>query len=341
VPDVCSVRTESRSGWEAVVLESDALRVTVLPRKGADIYELTDVESGVDPLFKAPWGLQPPESPPREGSGEIEFLWNYEGGWQELFPNANDGCMYDGMPLPFHGEVATVPWDWEVVRADAEEAAVRFGARCRLTRFSLERLMRVRRGSPELVLEEVVRNESDQPAHFVWGHHCVVGPPFLERGARIDLPATTMVTRPELWEETARLEPGQTEAWPYARLRAGGTVDLREVAGVEAGSHDDLYVTGLESGSLTVSNPRLRLGFRLSWDAGRFPWVVLWQAYGGALELPLAGSYALGVEPWTARHCLEHALAAGEATELAARGELRTTVRAGFVRWEGLAEVGS
>ena len=73
-------------GWPAVHLTSDLLEVTVLPGKGADIYALTDLASGIDPLFKASWGLQPPGSPPRAGSEGAAFLENYEGGWQELFP---------------------------------------------------------------------------------------------------------------------------------------------------------------------------------------------------------------------------------------------------------------
>jgi hypothetical protein len=45
------------------------LEVTVLPDKGADIYAITDLGSGIDPLFKAPWGLQPPKSPHCRGRG--------------------------------------------------------------------------------------------------------------------------------------------------------------------------------------------------------------------------------------------------------------------------------
>ena len=84
-------------GWPAVHLTSDLLEVTVLPGKGADIYALTDLGSGIDPLFKAPWGLQPPGSPPRDGSEGAAFLENYEGGWQELFPNTNDPASYRGL----------------------------------------------------------------------------------------------------------------------------------------------------------------------------------------------------------------------------------------------------
>jgi hypothetical protein len=330
----CSVRQSSVEGWTAVELENDRLRVTVLPDKGADIYAVVDVESGVDALFKAPWGLQPPGSLPREGSDGVEFLANYEGGWQELLPNANDACTHDGSDIPFHGEIATLPWTWEIVQADDDAATVRFSTRCRITPFAIERLMRLDKGNPDLVLEETVRNDSDRPAHLVWGHHCVIGAPLLERGCRLDLPATTIVTRPEVWEETARLTPGQSERWPHARLRAGGTIDLRDVPGEEAGSHDDLYIGGFETGTASVTNPRLGLGFRLSWDTSVYPWVVLWQAYGGAHELPLTGSYALGVEPWTSRHCLADALEAGEAVELQPQEQLSATLRAGFFRTE-------
>jgi galactose mutarotase-like enzyme len=325
----CRVSTGTASGWQSLVLENDELRVVVLPEKGADIYELVDIGTGIDVLFKGPWGLQPPGAPRLEGSGDDEFMWNYEGGWQELFPSVNEACTYRGNRIPFHGEVASLPWDYDVVRDEGDEVAVHLWIRCRQTPFKLERLMRLRRGAVELTLEGAVTNESDETAHFVWGQHCVLGPPFLEPDCRLEVPARTIVTSPVLWEpETARLAPGQREPWPHARLRSGGTVDLREVPGPEAESHDDLFVTDLETGWLSVRKPHPALTFRLEWDPAVFRWVVLWQPYGGARAKPLAGSYALGVEPWTNRLTLEEAVAAGEAIELAGGARFETTVRA-------------
>ena len=109
------LRTGQRHRWEAVTLEDDDLSVTVLPAKGAEVTSLVHRQSGVDVLFSAPWGLQPPGSPPREGSDGEPFLENYAGGWQELFPNAGDPCEHRGRSLPFHGEVATVPWQWRAL----------------------------------------------------------------------------------------------------------------------------------------------------------------------------------------------------------------------------------
>jgi hypothetical protein len=44
--------------------------------------------------------------------------------------------------------------------------------------------------------------------------------------------------------------------------------------------------------------------------------------------MPLAGAYALGLEPWVTRRNLEEAVAAGEAVELEAGGSFGTILRA-------------
>jgi Domain of unknown function (DUF4432) len=311
----------SSSGWAELALENDWLRVTILPEKGADIVGFEHKATGIDPLFRAPWGLQPPESPPREGSDGHAFLANYEGGWQELFPNTGDPCTYGGKPIPFHGEVATLPWDCE-----AREAELHCTVRCRGMPLRLTRRMRLE--GTTLTLEETVENEGTEPTQFVWGHHCVVGPPFLERGCKLRVSGRTIETIPEMWEDTARLEPAQRSSWPHGRLRSGGEVNLSEVPGPEAGSHDDVYLTDLAGGWASVENPRLGVAFRLGWDPDVFRWIVSWQPYGGAHAMPLAGAYALGVEPWVSRRNLEDAVSAGEALRLEGGGRLGTIVRA-------------
>src|SRR5207244_7208831 len=130
---------------------------------------------------------------------------------------------------------------------------IRLWTHCRHTPFRLERTMRLAGDTLELV--GAVVNESDEPADFVWGHHCVLGAPFLESGCRLEASARTIVTAPELWEpETARIEPGRRVPWPHAPLRSRGTVDLREIPGPEAGSDDDPDVTALGAGRPSVPN---------------------------------------------------------------------------------------
>jgi hypothetical protein len=286
------------------------LRAIVLPERGAELHSLVHVPTETELLFQAPWGLHPP-SPER-----TSFLDRYAGGWQELFPSANDETTYGGETIPFHGEVALLPWECE-----ERDGALVCRVRCERTPFLLERTLRF---DGRLVVEERVTNEGDDVAHFTWGHHLVLGPPFLEAGSRLEVPARTIVTIPELWEDTARLEPGQRSPWPHARLREGGTVDLRIVPGPEAASHDDVYLTDLDDGLVTVESSRLRV--RLGFDHELFRWLISWQPYGGALEEPLAGSYALGIEPWVSRLPLGQAVEAGEAIELPPGASLETTL---------------
>jgi galactose mutarotase-like enzyme len=288
----------------------DVLRAIVLPERGAELHSLVHVPTETELLFQAPWGLHPP-SPER-----TSFLDRYAGGWQELFPSANDETTYGGETIPFHGEVALLPWECE-----ERDGALVCRVRCERTPFLLERTLRF---DGRLVVEERVTNEGDDVAHFTWGHHLVLGPPFLEAGSRLEVPARTIVTIPELWEDTARLEPGQRSPWPHARLREGGTVDLRIVPGPEAASHDDVYLTDLDDGLVTVESSRLRV--RLGFDHELFRWLISWQPYGGALEEPLAGSYALGIEPWVSRLPLGQAVEAGEAIELPPGASLETTL---------------
>jgi hypothetical protein len=48
---------------QTAVLPSESLEVVVLPGKGVDIYAIVDRSTGIDVLFKSPWGLARPADP--------------------------------------------------------------------------------------------------------------------------------------------------------------------------------------------------------------------------------------------------------------------------------------
>ncbi len=303
------------NGHTTLWLENESLRLAVLPDKGADIPLLYHQPSGVQFLMQSPAGLRPPS--PDQPSG---FLETYEGGWQELFPNANDACVVKGKSLPFHGEVALLPWDYEI----AAENDLRLSVTCRQTPFRLERRMQL--VGNVLLVESRVTNQGDEEWPFVWGHHVVLGGDFLAAGCIIQMPASTIVIPEVLFEPaTARLAENQRSSWPIAMGRmCGESFDLREIPGPEADSHDDAYITGFAVGHLDVSHPRLKLRFHLDWNAALYPWLVLWQPYGGAAMPPLKGIYGLGIEPWTSQYNLAGAMAANEACNLAAGQSIST-----------------
>lgn len=320
------ITVERLSDHLALILENDQLKVIVLPEKGADILSFFYKANNTEFLLKSPDGLNRPPARNRPD----DFLQNYEGGWQELFPNTNDSCDYRGARLPFHGEVALLPWDYVIESDDDSGMAVRLSVECALTPFRLQRLMTLRKGSPTLHLEETVTNISERTAEFVWGHHVVLGGDFLEEGCRIEVPSGRLITPDKLYEpETARLAERQSESWPMVRDRARqGWVDLSYVPGPDAHSHDDVFLTDLAAGQVSVINPRLGLEFALKWDLNIFQGAVLWQPYGGADQPPLTGIYGLGIEPWVSRHNLDHAIRHGEAITLNAHQSITTQMSA-------------
>jgi hypothetical protein len=97
---------------------------------------------------------------------------------------------------------------------------------------------------PQLRVDERLSNTGHEDWECTWGHHLVLGPPFVAPGARFEPAAATIVTIPAMYEDTARLEPGQRSAWPDAKLRTRGTVDLREIPIPHRGA-----------GTLRVTNP--------------------------------------------------------------------------------------
>jgi hypothetical protein len=216
--------------------------------------------------------------------------------------------------------------------------AVRFSVECALTPFRLQRLMTLRKGSPKVHFKEMVTNISESPAEFVWGHHLVLGGDFLEEGCRIDIPSGRLITPDKLYEpETARLAEGQSESWPMVRNRdRQGWVDLSYVPGPDTHSHDDVFLTDLAAGKISVINPHLRLGFALNWDLDIFRGILLWQPYGGADTPPLTGIYGLGIEPWVSRHNLDNALRYGEAITLMAHQSITTEMSAEVITSQNL-----
>lgn len=100
--------------------------MTLLPEKGTEIYSLVYKPRGMDVLWKSPWGLTPRGSGFAFAGGNTEAAWmdQYGGGWQEIFPNGGDECVYKNASLPFHGEASVQAWDYKIQRRDSSSVAI-------------------------------------------------------------------------------------------------------------------------------------------------------------------------------------------------------------------------
>jgi hypothetical protein len=91
------------------------------------------------------------------------------------------------------------------------------------------------------------------------------------------------------------------------------------------------YLLDLEAGWYALTNPRLGLGIGLAWPLEVFPYLWLWQEFGGSDGYPWFGaSYVMGVEPHTSYpgQGLARAVERGTARTLAPGASLELTLAA-------------
>jgi len=277
---------------DALTLSNAHISVTVLAGKGADIYSLVDMRTGVDVLWKAPWGLRSARSWQLGGTSKERWLEAYPGGWQVLLPNGGDECEQHGATWGFHGEAALVPWD--VVELGPTSATLEtslFSAPLRVTReLSLD--------GPVLRVHEVVRNLAAQDLEVMWSHHPAFGEPFLERGCLLSAACHTVVADDS--EPGTLLAAASEQPWPVVEAKDGRQADLRLLPGPEDHRAVLAYLTGFSAGWFAITNPRLRLGVGLRWPLQVFPCAWLWQEAHATMSWPWWGrAYVVAVEPAT------------------------------------------
>ncbi|CAN5656089.1 hypothetical protein BH23CHL8_BH23CHL8_04160 [soil metagenome] len=309
---------EAEGGPPLLRLANRHLEVEVDPDLGAEVRSVRR-PGGPNVLARYEWTA--PLSVRRSsgyGDAVLDWLSDYRGGWQELFPNAGDACIVDGVPLPFHGEVSRARWD--VVASTPAEVTLRTPARLPLV---LERRMRLAADRPALLIDETIRSDAPVPSAFLMGHH----PAFVAtQDASIDLPEGAAIQVDETYvTDLVDLAPGAAGRWPSVAGRAHGVVRLdripagpvqRVVFASSLGSAPWAAVRGVHPG----------LGVALAWDVATFPCAWLWWEIGGQ-DFPWHGrARIVAIEPNTAFPAdgLAAARSRGEAHEMAPGGEHRT-----------------
>jgi hypothetical protein len=266
---------------QAVLLESDWLRASVLPEVGAKIYDLIWKAAGRNLLWHNPRIL--PQTYPIDGN--FDNYWC--GGWDDGFPTC-DPCEYRGESFPGLGELRSVKWQVKDSGADREKVFVKLFAFGPISPVRAEKTVTLLAHSPVLQMGYEITNLGPLPLEFIWGTH-----PALEAHEHLILriPAKTGIvgqaTDPRLGE------PGQRYAWPRMETPAGVT-DMSRVQGIDAKIACGHYATDLDAGWYAVEDTRSGEGFLLKFPLQLCPFLWMWLVYGG-----WRGYHHIIVEPWT------------------------------------------
>ncbi len=320
-------------GMRTIVMQNEFIRLSLLLDKGTDIYELLYKPLDIDFLWRSPQGIRHPNDIPSISNPEGVFADVYPGGWQEVFPSGSGPSVYRGAWLGFHGEVAVSPWEYEIMINRPDFIEVKLTTRTLRTPFILEKKIAISARESMFTIDEQVLNYGKTDLHYMWGHHPSFGGPFLSEDCILNLPPCTVFTHPQKTGEKMRFLPRQQFQWPEGLDADGNVVDLRQIPGKNLAAADMLYAADYTEGWFALTNLQKGVGIGMVWDVSDYPYMWIWQEFGGTLEHPWYGNaYTLAVEPFTSlpgkgEHGLQESIANGTAALLRAGSVVRKKLK--------------
>lgn len=280
--------------------------------RGAHIFELVDLGSGTNVLYRDPRGL----------------VDHVVGGWYSLFPNAGPACVVGGRPIPRHGDVRNLAWDVLDEIATASACGLRVHVTSQCLPLALTRTILLTDSTLEV--SEVVTNEGDTTQTYLLGHHITFGSPFVD-GARIEVPSDDVVSRDEFAPPPSVVVAGDV-GHPLGSLPGtSGHLDLTTFPPAPAA--EMLFARTLEAPYFEV-RARDGLTFRATWDPTAFPALWIWIENRGTQAQPFGGTCAgLALEPQSSHIPSLRAAAEANLAPILGPGEMRTSwVRASLFR---------
>ena len=271
-------------GVEAVILDSDALRLAVVPESGAKLASLIHKVTGRECFF------QMAGEKFRHGSYAGSFGDGEPSGFDEMFPTITD-CFCDvepwaGIKIPDHGEVWSLPWRCEISGSEVRTtvASPRFP-------YSLTRTVIFERENI-ILLRYKAENHSAFGFPAMWAAHPLFN---TTPGTRIILPDSArniMNTVPG----SVLGGYGGRFTFPIAKAPDSKTWDLSEIGPVERKVYFKyFFLDELKEGFAILHDPKSRQTVGLSWPVEQVPYLGMWVNEGGWGDY-----YHVAPEPCTA-----------------------------------------
>ncbi|MBE9222365.1 DUF4432 family protein [Cyanobacterium stanieri LEGE 03274] len=286
-------------GMRVAFLENNLMRIGILIDKGGDIFEITYKPKDIDFLWQSPIAMRPPFTS-TNALAEGAYHDYYYGGWQEILPSAGwSSEPYKGTYQGLHGEVSLLPVSAQIITDTPELVTLKTEVTLYRSPLKLEKHLSLKKDTATLFIKEKLTNTSPHDFEIMWGHHPVVGEPFLDTSCTVQAPAKkieVMAYHPNgLWTTDKEFD------FPHAQNRRTGQMqDVTKILGKESKSVDVLFFKELQEGWYGINNHNLNLGLGMAWDHNLFKYLWMWQVYQGHDDYPWYGrTYNLGLEPFT------------------------------------------
>jgi galactose mutarotase-like enzyme len=284
--------------WHAIIMQNDAMRVTVIPEIGGKIISLQSRRTEREWLWKNPYlPLRKPSS------ASTDFGAFDTGGWDEVFPTVNPcrvpHSAWGDRTLIDHGELWFRPW--QILGAVVEPKAA---AKVTLAvdeadlPFRFERTLTLADGLAPLTADYSVTNKSTLPMPFIWAAHPLLA---IEPGDSFCIPEGTRLS--STGTIGLELATNVTEfAWPILPLASGDALDISHAPEPSARFAIKLFAENVPNGAIEIANHDQAEVLRLSLESLMSLHVGLWLNYGAWSGANTRPYYNAGVEPTNFPH---------------------------------------
>lgn len=274
----------------AATISNSHLRLTVL-EEGGHIAEITDVASGVNPLWTPHWPSIEPSHYDRAydrvygGGADGSLLAGIMGHNLCLDIFGGPSAEEDAAGMPAHGETSIARFAINAGGSSLEMEATLPCAQLKVTRrLALDdRVVRIR---------ERVENLTAADRPVGWTQHVTMGSPFLARGrTEFRVSADRSLVYPGTFGPADYLEPGAEFTWPAAPRKGGGTADMRVYHDAPSSSAYTAHrmEATRDRAFFIAFSPAARLAFGYSWRRADFPWLGIWEENHARANAPWNG----------------------------------------------------
>ncbi len=271
-------------GLDSIVIENQSLRLEFIPEYGAKLASFYHKATKREFLF------QSDTKKLRLPNYGADFS-NYDSsGFDEVFPSIDPSFypdnIWQGISIPDHGEVWTLPWEMEV-----KKDSLKFSVYSPCFPYKLEK--KVTLVDRTLRINYQAYNLGQQEFKFIWAAHALLN--CSQQSTKIILP-------PEVDEiinvETTSEHLGDWGArcnYPIAESIQGKTIDMSRVEAVSANNCEKFYVANkLTTGKCAVEYSDTQERLTYCFPVDKVPYLAIWKTQGG-----YRGDYNIALEPCT------------------------------------------
>lgn len=275
------VTSQERTQTTEIILENGAVKLLIRPDLGGRIDQFLDCQTGRDWVWHIP-NYDATQTRSLPVGANFDDAW--QGGWDEVFPN-DMVQEFQGRRLVDHGELWSQPW--QIVESSAQSVVLRYA--CQTVPIVVEKAIYLHDFEPEVRVEYGLQNLSNEPIPFLLKLHAAIA---IREGDEILLPDCQV--EPVTLDFSKIIGRNEKTHFPKAFAADGSEVDLCQIRPRDSQLQEFYYASDLAVGECGIRDLKGNGSLRMQFDAADFPYVWMFQSYGGWND-----HYVLVMEPCT------------------------------------------